>query len=549
MRRRRWNRWWTLAWIWLAAGQKHPLKPNYSWRGHLGAGGADNQQQQQQQQQQQKVPYPGPSRRPPDQEPPPSDGRGWGRRQPQRREGEEAEEGGCWGSEWASREIDKGYFFRELKKLYKRRMLPLELSMRYGHFASPPLGPADFDAKPMVLLLGQYSVGKTSFIRALLGRDFPGQRIGPEPTTDRFVAVMHAEHGQDRVVPGNALAMRSDKPFAGLQGFGNRFLEKLQGAEVTGAPILENLTLIDSPGVLSGEKQRIGRDYDFQAVVQWFAERCDMILLMFDAHKLDISDELKATIDALRPHYGKIRVLLNKAETMPPQQLLRVYGALLWQLGRVMGTPEVVRVLLGSFSSAAPTVVVQPPHQMPPYRPPPAYPSRHPQADPSAAYYDDLHRYEPARGAFTELLERERRDLYNELASLPRNAVLRKINDLSKRGRFLKVHCFLVHYLRKQMPLLFGKDEKRSLLLNNLHREFADCANRYGLSMGDFPNVDQFRIALAQVKDIRAFPKLDKSLVADMDRMFAYDIPQLLDAATLKGPPQGPPPPPPRGTS
>ena len=34
--------------------------------------------------------------------------------------------------------------------------------------------------------MGQYSVGKTSFIRYVLGRDFPGQRIGPEPTTDRF---------------------------------------------------------------------------------------------------------------------------------------------------------------------------------------------------------------------------------------------------------------------------------------------------------------------------------------------------------------------------
>ena len=43
-----------------------------------------------------------------------------------------------------------------------------------------------FSAKPQVLLVGQYSVGKTSFIRYLLGRDFPGQRIGPEPTTDRF---------------------------------------------------------------------------------------------------------------------------------------------------------------------------------------------------------------------------------------------------------------------------------------------------------------------------------------------------------------------------
>ena len=66
--------------------------------------------------------------------------------------------------------------------------------------------------------------------------------------------------------------------------------------------------------MLSGEKQRIGRSYNFPNVVEWFAERADRILLLFDAHKLDISDEFKLAIEALRGHDDKIRVILNKAD-------------------------------------------------------------------------------------------------------------------------------------------------------------------------------------------------------------------------------------------
>ena len=37
---------------------------------------------------------------------------------------------------------------------------------------------------------------------------------------------------------------------------------------------------MDTPGVLSGEKQRIERTYNFIDVCGWFAARCDLILLV-----------------------------------------------------------------------------------------------------------------------------------------------------------------------------------------------------------------------------------------------------------------------------
>lgn len=44
---------------------------------------------------------------------------------------------------------------------------------------------------------------------------------------------------------------------------------------------------------------------------------------------------------------------------------------------------------------------------------------------------------------------------------LPENAVVRRINELVKRARSVKVHAYIIHYLRKQMPYMMGKQEKQ----------------------------------------------------------------------------------------
>ncbi|CAI7850140.1 unnamed protein product, partial [Closterium sp. NIES-53] len=175
--------------------------------------------------------------------------------------------------------------------------------------------------------------------------------IGPEPTTDRFVVVMNGP--DDRSIPGNTVAVSADMPFAGLTRFGSAFLEKLEVAQLP-HPLLDHICLVDTPGVLAGEKQRTQRSYDFTGVTEWFASKCDLILLLFDPHKLDVSDEFKRVITSLHGNQDKIRLVLNKADQVNTQQLMRVYGALMWSLGKVINTPEVMRVYIGSFSDTAP---------------------------------------------------------------------------------------------------------------------------------------------------------------------------------------------------
>ncbi|WVY95995.1 hypothetical protein V8G54_028146 [Vigna mungo] len=245
-----------------------------------------------------------------------------------------------------------------LKKLYLQKLKPLEVAYQYNDFVSPFLTNSDFDAKPMILLLGQYSTGKTTFIKHMLRTTYPGNdlfslsmllgaHIGPEPTTDRFVVVMSGP--DERSIPGNTVAVQADMPFSGLTTFGTSFLSKFECSQMP-HPLLDYISFVDSPGVLSGEKQRTQRQYDFTGVTSWFAAKCDLILLLFDPHKLDISDEFKRVISSLKGNDDKIRVVLNKADQVDPQQLMRIYGALMWSLGKALNVPEVMRVYIGSFN-------------------------------------------------------------------------------------------------------------------------------------------------------------------------------------------------------
>ncbi|XP_040170918.1 EH domain-containing protein 3 isoform X1 [Anopheles arabiensis] len=371
----------------------------------------------------------------------------------------------------------------ELKKIYRSKLLPLEEHYNFHDFHSPKLEDSDFDAKPMILLVGQYSTGKTTFIRYLLERDFPGIRIGPEPTTDRFIAVMYDD--KEGMIPGNALVVDPKKQFRPLEKYGNAFLNRFQCSHVP-SPVLRAISIVDTPGILSGEKQRVDRGYDFTGVLEWFAERVDRIILLFDAHKLDISDEFRRSIEALRGHDDKIRIVLNKADMIDHQQLMRVYGALMWSLGKVLQTPEVARVYIGSF-------------------------------------WDQPLRYDVNR----RLFEDEEQDLFRDLQSLPRNAALRKLNDLIKRARLAKVHAYLISELRKEMPQIFGKDSKKKELIKNLGTIYDRVCREHQVSIGDLPDIKKMQEVLAN-QDFTKFHSLKMPLIEVVDRMLAVDIARLM---------------------
>ncbi|CAG8637187.1 16474_t:CDS:2 [Funneliformis mosseae] len=372
-----------------------------------------------------------------------------------------------------------------LKKIYSNKIKPIETTYNFEGFHSPPLTDSDIEAKPIVLLIGQYSTGKTTFIKYLLDREYPGSHVGVEPTTDRFVAVMNGV--EDRVIPGNAAAVDAQLPFRGLNKFGQTFLSRFQVSQLS-SNVLEKMTIIDTPGILSGDKQRLDRGYDFTAIIEWFAERADLILLLFDSHKLDISNEFRMAIHSLRGQEEKVRVLLNKTDMVDGQQLMRVYGALMWSLGRVVQTPEVMRVFLGSFWLEKP-----------------------------------LNVFEDCR----TLIESEQKDLLDSLRELPRNATVRKINEIVKRARLAKVHAYIIGHLKKEMPAMFGKQSKQNELINGLDKEFIKIQQRHQLAPGDFPNVEKFKRGLGIYK-FDKFHSLKPQILEKVEDALSADLPKLI---------------------
>ncbi|XP_042174151.1 sarcalumenin isoform X4 [Oncorhynchus tshawytscha] len=246
---------------------------------------------------------------------------------------------------------------QKLRKIYHSAIKPMEQAYKYNELRAHEisggrtLGDGNTDgeitSKPMVLFLGPWSVGKSSMINYLLGlKDSPYQLYtGAEPTTSEFTVIMHGE--KTRSIEGIVMAADSSRSFSPLEKFGQSFLEKLIGIEMP-HKLLERVTFVDTPGIIENRKQQ-ERGYPFNDVCQWFIDRADLIFVTFDPTKLDVGLELEMLFRQLKGRESQIRIILNKADNLATQDLMRVYGALFWSLAPLINVTEPPRVYVSSF--------------------------------------------------------------------------------------------------------------------------------------------------------------------------------------------------------
>ncbi|KAJ1673314.1 hypothetical protein EV182_005480, partial [Spiromyces aspiralis] len=156
-----------------------------------------------------------------------------------------------------------------------------------------------------------------------------------------------------------------------------------------------------------------------------------------------------------------------------------------------ISTPEVIRVYMGSF-----------------------WPATHPPLK---------HTYEEAR----ELFDREQRDLLVDMRLIPKNAAIRRLNEIVKRTRQAMVHAYICGYIRSQLPTFGSKEKKLKSIMDDLDAHFTKIQHMYNLAQGDFPDAAAFKHNCQYFK-AKEFPKMDISLINAAKDALNNDFPRLM---------------------
>lgn len=230
------------------------------------------------------------------------------------------------------------------------RMIQSEVGALYSRLEAlraqtrfPSFAPVNI---PMVLVLGNHSSGKSTFINHMLGQSV--QKTGRAPTDCTFTVL--AGGSREERLDGAALVRHAQYGFGDVQRlFGQDFVSQVELKVVAGSQLLDEggLMIVDSPGMIdppgtSLDRTDKDRGYDFKRVVQWFADRADVILVMFDPDKPGTTFEtLDVLTKSLQGMSSKVLLILNKVDDFQTvHDFARAYGALCWNLSKVIGRKD-----------------------------------------------------------------------------------------------------------------------------------------------------------------------------------------------------------------
>lgn len=226
---------------------------------------------------------------------------------------------------------------KKVQGIYDEALKPLA-----DHYEYPlPTTAREATGHPTVLMLGNHSSGKSSFINYLL--DYQVQKTGLAPVDDGFTVISYGDSEDE--FDGQTVVSHPQMPFSALERYGPHFLSHFK-VKTRPIDLLRSLNLIDSPGMIDSADASSGRNYDFPSVVRHFATRADLILFFFDPDKPGTTGETMSVFTrALEGMEHKLLIIMNKVDQFENiRDFARAYGALCWNLSKVIRTKDIPHI-------------------------------------------------------------------------------------------------------------------------------------------------------------------------------------------------------------
>ncbi|XP_065077033.1 uncharacterized protein LOC135700422 isoform X2 [Ochlerotatus camptorhynchus] len=388
-----------------------------------------------------------------------------------------------------------GVILRDLKKIYDTAIKPLENLYKYRDLSNRHFGDPEIFSKPLILFMGPWSGGKSTILNYLTHNEYTPNsvRTGAEPSPAYFNILMHGD--EPEVLDGTQLA--ADWTFSGLQKFGQGLLDRLRGHKLPNK-LLERVNIVEIPGILEVRKQ-VSQYFPFNDACQWFIDRADIIFLVYDPSKLDVGPETEAILDQLKGREYQTRILLNKADQVKPEELLRVQGALIWNISPLMSSaqpPVMYTVSLWSnpFETGAPVRLLQ----------------------------------AQERSLLLDLGQAIDKRIENKIASARRFAV--RVRNHAKM-----VDCYLTTYYNHKTLFTNKKHISEQIIGNpQQYHIYEGLSTLTNISRYDLPDPDVYR-DFFHLNPLYEFQKLSETCtyfrgcpINKLDIAIAYDLPELI---------------------
>jgi small GTP-binding protein len=171
---------------------------------------------------------------------------------------------------------------------------------------------AQLDGTFLLVLVGEFNSGKSTFINALLGRGVLAE--GVTPTTTRIALLEYGEPPARRIRP--------------------------DGVEVVAEPaeVLREVAIVDTPGT-----NAVLREHE--TLTREFVPRADLVLFLTSADRPYTETE-RAFLEALREWGKKVVVVVNKGDLLETgDEVERVLAFVREQAARTLGAPPEVFAL------------------------------------------------------------------------------------------------------------------------------------------------------------------------------------------------------------